>query len=34
MRSIGISRIGRYIGSLTPQQFAPISEGLKRIFGF
>ncbi|MBM3236548.1 type II toxin-antitoxin system PemK/MazF family toxin [Candidatus Poribacteria bacterium] len=34
VRSISISRIGRYIGSLNPQQFAPISTGLKQIFGF
>ena len=34
LRSVDANRIDRRIGTLNPQQLAPIMAGLKRIFQF
>lgn len=34
VRSLDSNRLGRYIGALTPEQYQPISDGLKRMLRY
>ena len=34
LRSIDVQRVTSYLGSLAAEEFQPIDDGLKKIFGF
>jgi mRNA interferase MazF len=34
LRSIDVRRVSSYLGSLAAEEFQPIDDGLKKIFGF
>jgi mRNA interferase MazF len=34
VRAVDIRRVLRYLGSLTPEEYQPIANGLKAMFGF
>ena len=34
IRAIDIQRVYRYLGTLTPEEYQPIENGLKAMFGF